>query len=106
MTRRPLTTLQRLIKLVIMGSGRFPPFAQAPERSVPASQVERAVVEAHFREGVGRFIDLVRLLLPARRYDLFVKHPRMGDLTIEEWMRFHVIHARHHARQIRRRLNG
>jgi hypothetical protein len=28
----------------------------------------------------------------------------MGDLTVEEWMRFHVIHARHHARQIRERV--
>ena len=42
----------------------------------------------------------------ARRHDLFVKHPRLGDLTLEEWMRFHVIHARHHARQIRDRLAG
>src|SRR5437879_293583 len=45
-----------------------------------------------------------RALLPERRADLFVKHPRMGDLTVEEWMRFHVIHARHHARQLRERL--
>src|SRR5216683_2087946 len=39
-----------------------------------------------------------------RRHHLFVKHPRMGDLTVEEWMRFHVIHARHHAKQIRERV--
>ena len=26
------------------------------------------------------------------------------DLTLEEWMRFHLIHARHHARQIRQRI--
>ena len=42
----------------------------------------------------------------ARRHDLFVKHPRLGDLTLEEWMRFHVIFSRHHARQIRDRLAG
>jgi len=45
-----------------------------------------------------------RDLLPARRNDLFVKHPRLGDLTLEEWARFHDVHARHHARQIRARL--
>src|ERR1051326_1741416 len=45
-----------------------------------------------------------RALLPERRTNLFAKHPRMGDLTIEEWMRFHRIHARHHARQIRGRV--
>jgi len=50
------------------------------------------------------WLRLERELLPRRRADLFVKHPRMGDLTLEEWMRFHLIHARHHARQIRRRI--
>jgi hypothetical protein len=45
-----------------------------------------------------------RELLPARSQDLFVKHPRLGDLTIPEWIRFHGIHVRHHARQIRARI--
>jgi len=53
---------------------------------------------------VARFLELEHLLLPARRYDLFVKHPRLGDLTLEEWERFHVIHARHHAKQILARV--
>ncbi|PYP18302.1 MAG: hypothetical protein DMD54_05565, partial [Gemmatimonadetes bacterium] len=59
---------------------------------------------AHFLAGVELWDQVDRALLPERRADLFVKHPRMGDLTVEEWMRFHVIHARHHARQLRERL--
>jgi hypothetical protein len=35
-----------------------------------------------------------------------VKHPRLGDLTLPEWMEFHLRHARHHVKQIRRRLAG
>src|SRR6266853_285875 len=48
--------------------------------------------------------ELEHMLLPARRFDLFVKHPRLGDLTAEEWMRFHAVHAHHHAKQIKARL--
>jgi hypothetical protein len=66
--------------------------------------VERAVAEMRFRRGVERNLELAQLLLPARARDLFVKHPRMGDLTLTEWMDFHVVHARHHARQMRERM--
>src|SRR2546425_12019457 len=104
MTRRPRTLLQRLSNVLVMGLGVHPPGRKAPTGSVPAAYVPRASADAHFREGVARFLELEKLLLPARRHDLFVKHPRLGDLTLEEWERFHVVHARHHVRQIRKRV--
>lgn len=104
MFRRPLTGVQRAGKVLVMHLGWFPPFISAPSVSAPPPHVDRAAAETHFRRGVERTEDLARLLLPARARDLFVKHPAMGDLTLPEWMEFHVIHARHHARQIRRRL--
>jgi len=53
---------------------------------------------------VTRFLALARELLPDRQADLFVRHPAFGDLTLPEWLRFHVRHCAHHARQIRARL--
>jgi len=103
MMRRPLTLPQRVTKFLIMGLGWFPVRVRAPEGAVPGAQVDRAAAEAHFRRGVERNLELARLLLPARGRDLFVKNPRMGDLTLSEWMDFHVRHARHHVRQIRQR---
>ncbi|HET7790899.1 MAG TPA: DUF1569 domain-containing protein [Gemmatimonadales bacterium] len=104
MTRRPRSLRERVSKLVLMGLGFFPPGRKAPSASVPADHVDRAAAEARFREGVARFRSLEGLLLPARAHDLYVKHPRLGDLTLEEWEAFHVLHARHHAKQIRARL--
>jgi uncharacterized protein DUF1569 len=106
MTRRPRTLLQWggyvcLVRLKVCPSG-----FSAPSATIPAPHVDRTRAEAHFREGVARFRELEGLLLPARRFDLFVKHPRAGDLTLEEWERFHLGHARHHAGQIRRRLSA
>jgi hypothetical protein len=63
--------------------------------------VSRAHAERHFLAALELWDQIDRALLPERRTNLFAKHPRMGDLNIEEWMRFHRIHARHHARQIR-----
>lgn len=106
MVRRPLTLRERIARVLVLDLGFFPPFMRAPERSVPAEQVDRGAAEMHFRQGVERIQGIGRLLLPARAWDLFVKHPRLGDLSLPEWMEFHLRHARHHAKQIRQRLAG
>ena len=31
-------------------------------------------------------------------------HPVIGPLTADEWRKFHWVHGRHHARQIRERI--
>lgn len=104
MSRRRRTPAEQIARFFIFGLRWFPPGRKAPERTRPAPQINRATAEAHFLAGLEAWDQVDRALLPERRSDLFVKHPRMGDLTVEEWMRFHLIHARHHARQIRQRL--
>lgn len=104
MRRRPLTPYQRVARLLIFGLGWFPPGRKSPAAALPAARPERAATETQLREAVARFVGLAGRLLPARSHDLFVKHPVMGDLTLPEWERFHVLHAAHHLKQIRARL--
>jgi hypothetical protein len=106
MARRRTTLREMVGKVFTFGLGWFPPGRKAPERATPAPRVDGRAAEAHFRAAVAAWEAVERELLPVRRHDLFVKHPRLGDLTLEEWARFHVVHARHHARQIRARLAG
>ena len=106
MARRGTTLREKVGKIFTFGLGRFPPGLTAPERTTPPPQVDASAAEAHFRAAVAAWEQVERDLLPARRDNLFVKHPRLGDLTLEEWGRFHAVHARHHARQIRARLRG
>jgi len=104
MKRRRRTPAEQVARLFIFGLRRFPPGRKAPERTTPPPQIDRRAAEAHFLAAIEAWDQVDRALLPERRADLFVKHPRMGDLTVEEWMRFHVIHARHHAKQIQQRV--
>lgn len=104
MRRRPRTPLQLLGDIVMLRLGWIPSGFRAPAVTRPAERPEPAMVERLLRDGVARFLTLERDLLPARAFDLFVKHPRLGDLTLPEWLRFHVNHCAHHARQIRARL--
>lgn len=104
MTRRPRSLIERIANVSILGLGWYPQGFKAPEGTVPAAVVTRAAAEAHFRRGVAKWDTLERDLMPRRPRDLFLRHPRLGDLTMPEWIRFHLVHARHHARQIRERV--
>lgn len=106
MARRPKTRVEWVASFLILKVGWFPPGREAPQGSRPAEHVERKYAEQHFREGIERFNRIAPDLLTSRPHDLFVKHPRLGDLTLPEWMRFHLIHCRHHAKQIRARCAG
>jgi hypothetical protein len=106
MRRRPRGVVAVAGYLCVVRLGWFPPGFRAPEPTIPGRSPDRAAVERQFREGHARFLALELVVLPARRDDLFVKHPVIGDLTFEEWMRFHSVHAAHHAKQIRERLAG
>jgi hypothetical protein len=104
MTRRRRTPAEQVARFFILGLRWFPPGRKAPERTTPPAQISRAAAEEHLLAGIEAWDQVDRALLPERRTNLFAKHPRMGDLNVEEWMRFHLIHARHHARQIRERI--
>jgi hypothetical protein len=104
MRRRPRPLRQRLAHFLYIDVGWIPSGRRAPEVTVPAEHPDAGAVERQLRDGVTRFLALARELLPARGSDLFVKHPRFGDLSLPEWLRFHVRHCRHHAKQIRARL--
>ena len=104
MRRRPRTARQRLGHLLYLDIGWIPSGRSAPEVTLPAERPDAGAVERQLRDGVARFLTLAHELLPARSHDLFVRHPAFGDLTLPEWLRFHVRHCAHHAKQIRARL--
>lgn len=104
MSRRPRTWAERIATFAIFGLEWIPPGVQAPGRAWPQAHPDPREVERRFLAGHARLGQLAAELLPARATDLYVKHPRMGDLTIEEWLRFHAWHCRHHAKQVRARL--
>ena len=103
MTRRPRSMVQRVANVLVLGLGYFPSGRKAPETTLPSARPDRAATEARLRAACATFAD-VRRKLAHRPGDLFLKHPVLGDLTVDEFMRFHVRHAAHHRKQIVERL--
>ena len=76
----------------------------APERAVPRGmspeEAQQAIAPELQKMGLG--LDDCE-----RRFGVRTKildHPILGPLTAEQWRKFHWIHGRHHARQIRERM--
>jgi hypothetical protein len=107
---RPLATQssfnQRWRTLVVVGFGHLPTGRKAPRvtepRGLPADTVRNefgnkiAAMDAIIAECEARFGRGVRLL----------DHPILGPLTGTQWRKFHLVHGRHHAKQLRRLRDG
>ena len=98
------TLKDRLATLLVVNFGYLPEGRKSPERAVPRGmpleEVQQAIAPELQKMGVG--LDDCE-----RRFGVRTKildHPVLGPLTAEEWRKFHWVHGRHHARQIRERM--
>lgn len=105
-TRRTRTLAERVAMLFVFGLGWIPPGVESPRRAAPPTRVDAADAERHLRSALARWTALASRALADRGQGVVVRHPRLGDLDFDEWLRFHAWHCRHHAKQIRRRLAG
>jgi len=100
---RPLSRslLQRVAAWVIVDLGYFPTGFKAPEFAVPKGGRGAEVVASIKRhlEEMDAVLDECDAKLGRR---VTFKHPRLGALNSAQWRRFHLVHTRHHMKQVAR----
>ena len=99
------TLRDRISTFYVAGLGLLPSGRMAPKQTTPKEgigleslrQFNDALVamDATLTDAEKRFGTRVKLL----------DHPILGPLTAKEWRRFHRTHARHHLKQIARRVS-
>jgi hypothetical protein len=98
------TAAQRVATLLLLTTGHFPPGRKAPERTVPtgmdADQV-RQLIFAEVRAMASGLDECERKFGATTK---ILDHPVLGPFTAQQWRKFHWIHGRHHAKQIRERI--
>jgi hypothetical protein len=96
----PPTMKQRLQQFALINLGYFPEGRQAPKHIVPTGELDLHAVLDAVRRDLARLdaasIKAKQVLGSGKMLD----HPILGALTIDQWLRFHVIHTGHHAKQI------
>jgi hypothetical protein len=109
-TGRPISGSERRSKrwrrICIINMGYFPPGRKSPQgvcpRDLPPQTVAQEVLQNIER------MDSVIAESETRfnRRELLATHPILGPLTGPEWRKFHLVHGKHHVKQILRLRNG
>jgi hypothetical protein len=95
---------ERFASLLVVGLGYLPTGRNSPERVTP-----RGTNPEEVRCKIWEELDKMDAGLEkcASQFGVRTKlmnHPFLGPLTVDQWRKFHWIHGRHHARQIRERI--
>jgi hypothetical protein len=103
---KPLATTQTWAQrgrtLVVVGFGYLPSGREAPPVARPRGLPPEKVL-AEIGPKIAEMDDIVarceQALGPRRK---LLDHPILGPLTGSQWRKFHLVHGRHHLKQLRR----
>jgi hypothetical protein len=96
----PPSAAQRAASFVVTGLRYMPPGRKAPAMVVPKGASPETVL-ADVRRNLAAADDAISRC--EARFGSRVKianHPILGPLTAKQWRTFHLVHARHHMKQI------
>ena len=103
---KPLATRaslrQRVRSLVVLGLGHMP-----EGRTAPANTQPKGLGAEKMRDDVAAKIAAMDAIIAEceRRFGrgtMLLDHPILGPLTATQWRKFHLVHGRHHQKQILR----
>ncbi len=100
------TFKDRLASMVVITFGHIPNGRKAPERAIPRGMPLAEVLPAFTAELQRLDAKLHQCESRFGARTKIIDHPFIGPLTAGEWRKFHWVHGRHHARQIRERVGG
>jgi len=93
----------RVGKMLVVNLGYMPKGRVAPKRVLPqgaAPEDVRSNIFVEIQKMESGFAECERRFGATAIMD----HPFLGPLSANEWRKFHLVHGRHHARQIRERM--
>jgi hypothetical protein len=100
---RSRTLRQRLQQFVIVTLGYFPPGRESPAAVLPTGRHYRdllADLDRVFGDLDASLTETSSALGGSRAV---LDHPVLGPFSVNQWRKFHLVHTRHHAKQIRLR---
>jgi hypothetical protein len=97
------TTRQRLQQFALISLGYFPSGRESPKHILPTGELDLGAVLEAVRRDLARLDQSASRARQALGTGKMLDHPVLGALTVDQWMKFHEVHTRHHAKQIRQR---
>jgi hypothetical protein len=99
----PISIKQRLQQFALIELGYFPEGRQAPKHILPTGELDLTALLDAVRRDLARLSAAAGKTSEVLGSGKMLDHPILGALTVEQWLKFHVVHTRHHGRQIAQR---
>jgi hypothetical protein len=96
----PATFKQSLQVFALLNLGYFPEGRQAPKHIIPTGAIALPAVIEGVKKDLAWLDDAAGRARKAFGGVRVMDHPILGALTVDQWLRFHVVHTRHHEKQI------
>ena len=101
----PTSKGRSLMGLLVLTFGRFPPVKlQVPDsvtKKMPVKNISKEEARNLLIKCRKRIDELFPLIHGSAKYNR-VKHPRLGMLNSQQWLKFILIHSKHHLKQLDR----
>lgn len=97
------TVTQKIYSFVLIDLGYFPPGRPAPKYVLPTGAADLGAVLDAARRDLARLDAAAIKARAAFGRAKVVDHPLLGAFTVGQWLKFHLVHTRHHEQQIRER---
>ena len=97
---KPATLKQRLQSFVLLELGYFPEGRQAPKHVLPTGALDLSTAVGAARRDLERLDGAAVHARDRFGTRKIMDHPILGAFSVEQWLRFHVAHTRHHEKQI------
>lgn len=91
---------QTIQQFALINLGYFPEGRLAPKHILPTGEMDLNAALNAVRRDLARLDDVAVKTRQALGAGKMLDHPILGALTVDQWLKFHVVHSQHHARQI------
>ncbi len=99
----PAPLKKRVAAFVLINFGYFPEGREAPKHIIPTGELDLQAVLDAVRRDLDR-LDTAAVKVRERfGRAKVVDHPILGPFSVDQWLKFHLVHTRHHEKQIRAR---
>lgn len=98
---RAVTGQDRVRTAIVIGFGYLPTGRKSPERAVPKGMAVEEVVREIGLQIAAMDEALAKCEARFGKKTRLFDHPNLGPLTAKQWRKFHLVHGRHHVKQLR-----
>ena len=99
----PIAPKKRVLQFMVITASWFPEGRKSPKGAEPTGDVVVMDMPRTIQEKLAEMDGLLYRCQEKFGSGKILDHPILGALTVDQWRKFHLVHGRHHVKQVRER---